>query len=259
MRNPILEEAGEVFLRRKEYVRVHLVFVAILTAFTVAAWPGQGFMEYFRTETIPMSFQAVAIFRLLISAVFSLYAGLDRLAESQIIKYSEWLERTRLPVRMLATGKLVAATLHALFIEALGFPMVVIAAGPAGVPFRALMACELIVLFTVVVCRFAAMLISHRGETRYFTRVTGGWLFLALLFIATVRISPALNPIMSVLSQYSEDSPLMRPAGSATAVSSPLTAPAIGFTVVAVALASLYVLSLYLHRRNHLREHGSAY
>jgi hypothetical protein len=254
MSNPIMEEASEVYLRRREYVRLHIAYLIVHIVFAVLLWPNRGFMDYFRTDTVPVAFQGMVIIHLLAAATISLYAGLDRLAESQIIKHSEWLERTGVPVRLLATGKLVAAMLHGLLLVGLGAPSVVIAAGPAGIPFGAVAASEVIVLLTAVTCRLAGMIISHVGETRYFTRTTGGWIFLALLFVATVRTVPALNPIVSVIRQHSETSPLMNADSSVTWRAHPLVGPGIALSLLAVVLASLYVISLYQHRRRHLRE-----
>jgi hypothetical protein len=259
MRNPILEESSEVFLRTPQYVRLHLIYVGALILFTALLWPTRGFMVFFRTETVPAVFQAVVIFQLLLSAGMSIYIGLDRLAEAQIIKYSEWIERTALPIRVLAVGKVASAILHSLLLVALGFPMVVIAAGPSGIPFAAIMASETVVLLTVFVCRLAGLLISHIGEARYFTRVTGGWLFVALLFIATVRIAPMLNPVVSVIAQHGESSPLMLPDAGLTFWNHPLSAPTIAFGFLLIALTTVYVASLYQHRRRFQRERGLAH
>ena len=256
MRNPIIEESSEVFLRRPQYVRLHIGVVGVIILFTILLWPSRGFMVFFRSETVPAVFQAVVIFQLLLAAGVSLYIGLDRLAEAQIIKYSEWIERTALPIRVLAIGKLSSALLHSLLIVGLGVPMVVVSAGPAGIPPGAVASSEVVVLFTAIVCRMAGLLISHIGETRYFTRVTGGWIFLALLFVATVRIAPVLNPVVSVIAQHSETSALMVPGMEITFRNHPLSGPGIAFGSLSIVLATLYVASLYQHRRRFRRERG---
>ena len=262
MRNPVLEEAAEVYIRRREYLTFHLVYVAGIALFTILVWPARGFMYFFRTETVPAVFQATIIAQVIVITGVSLYAGLDRLAEAQIIRYSEWLERTTLPVSLLFQGKMLAGTVHTLFFVVAGLPFAVIAAGPSGVTVAAVLASELILLLAGLIGRVAGMLISHVGETRYVVRVVGGWIFVALLFVLTVQTYQPLNPIFAVIAQHGEDSPFMAvetaadPAVSRLAVSrladNPLVASAVPLLAVALILAALFRLSLTRHRKTAL-------
>ncbi len=240
MRNPLLEESAAVYVRRREYLWLHLVYVAGLAVLAVVLWPARGFMYFFRTETVPGSFQATIIIHVLAVTGLSLAIGLDRIAESQIIRYSEWLERTAVPIRVLFTGKVVSAVAHTFFLVMAGVPFAVVAAGPAGISLTTVAASEAIVLLAGLLARIAGMLISHVGETRYVVRVIGSWVFLALLFVVTVRAYPPLNPIVAVIAQHSESSPV---AGNPFLASG---APLAGAVIVLVAL---FWFSLERHRK----------
>lgn len=254
MKNPILEEAAQVYLRRREYLIFHLVSLAGAVLMTFALWPSRGFMYFFRTESVPAVFQATVIVHVLAVTGLSLYAGLDRLADAQIIRYSEWLERTALPVGVLARGKILAGFVHTLMLTVVFVPFAVIAAGPAGIPIAAVLASEVIVLLSGIAGRLAGMLISHAGETRYVIRVIGGWIFVAVLFVATIQFYQPLNPIYAVIAQHAEDSPLMRTGTATSLVEHPLFSSGVPLVVTIAALMALYWYSLARHRRIAERE-----
>ncbi|MFW5788736.1 MAG: hypothetical protein ACOCW3_02240 [Spirochaetota bacterium] len=254
MRNPILEEAAHVYLHRREYLIFHLVSLAGAVLITFALWPNRGFMYFFRTESVPAVFQATVIVHVLAVTGLSLYAGLDRLAEAQIIRYSEWLERTTIPIGILARGKLLAGVVHTLMLTVAFVPLAVVAAGPAGIPIRAVLASEVIVLLAGCTGRVAGMLISHLGETRYVIRVIGGWIFVAVLFVATIQFYQPLNPIYAVIAQHAEDSPLMRANAARSLLEHPLASSGIPLILAFGALAVLYWYSLVHHRRTTQQE-----
>lgn len=241
MKNPVLEEAAGVYLRQREYAILHIVFAAASAFFLVTLWPSRSVVYFFRTGTIPSAFQAVAITQALAVTGLSLYAGLDRLAESRIIRHSEWLERTAIPIRTLATGKIVSGTLHTIFLTLLGLPIATIAAGPSGIVLEEVFATQLIVLLSGLVGRFAGMLLAHLGETRNAVRAIGVWIVVALLFVATIEIGPPANPVIGVLMQHSD----VNPSG----VSRPLLASSFSLAATALGLAVLYLLSLWRHRQ----------
>ena len=259
MKNPIVEEAGEVYIRRRECLLFHVFYTMGIALAAVLFWSSRGFMYFFRTESVPAVFQATLVTHLIAVAGISLYVGLDRLAESQIIRYTEWLERTDVPVGVLFRGKLAAAALHTFFIVALGAPFALIAAGPAGATIPAVVASEAIILLTGLIARFAGMIISHIGELRYVVRVIGGWLFVALLFVATIRIYQPINPIVAVVRQHGESSPFMQADQSVPFWQNPLVASGVPLLVLAIALAALYWYALTRHRAWSRRrtQHGS--
>lgn len=240
MKNPLLEESAEVYVRRREYLWLHLTYIAGLAVFAVALWPARGFMYFFRTEMVPGSFQATIIIHVIAVTGLSLAIGLDRIAESQIIRYSEWLERTAVPIRVLFTGKIVSAVAHTLFLVMAGIPFAVLAAGPAGISLSAVAASEAIVLLAGLAGRIAGMLISHIGEIRYVVRVIGSWVFVALLFVVTVQAYPPLNPIVAVVAQHSE---------SSLAGENPLLASGTPLAGAVIVLVALYWISLERHRK----------
>jgi len=240
VRNPLIEESAEVYVRRREYLTLHLFYIVGLAAFAIFLWPARGFMYFFRTETIPASFQATIIIHVIAVTGINLAIGLDRLAESQIIRYSEWLERTAVPIRVLFTGKIVSALAHTFFLVMAGVPFAVVAAGPAGIPMRVVAASEAIILLAGLTGRVAGMLISHIGESRYVVRVIGSWVFVALFFVVTVRAYPPLNPIVAVIAQHSED---------ALPGANPLLASGIPLAIAVTTLVALYWISLGRHRK----------
>jgi hypothetical protein len=254
VKNPILEEAAEVYLRRREYLLFHLSFLVGAAFFTFVLWPSRDFMYFFRTESVPAVFQATLVAHVLGVTGLSLYAGLDRLAEAQIIRHSEWLERTAIPVGVLARGKLLAATVHTTMLTVLAVPFAVIAAGPAGISVRAVVASEAIVLLSGLAGRYAGMLIAHLGETRYVVRVIGGWVFVALLFVATIQLYQPVNPIVAVIAQHAENSPLMQLESRANAATHPLCTSGLPLLAIAMSLAGLYWFSLSRHRTHAERE-----
>lgn len=254
MRNPILEEAAAVYLRRREFVLLHLGWIAGALLFTIFLWPSRGFMYFFRTETIPAVFQATSVAHVLAVSTLSLYLGMERLGEEHIIRYSEWIERTTLPVGVLFRGKLLVALVQTVFLTATLFPFALIAAGPAGAPPAAVLASTTVVLLAGLASRFAGMLVGHLGETRYALRVLGPWLYALLLFVATVQLYRPINPIVAVISQHAEDSPFMRPEASAALLDNPLVASGVPMLVLALALLVGYRASLFRHRADAIRE-----
>lgn len=250
MKNPILEEAAEVYMRRREYLWFHVVYAAAIALFTVMVWPARGFMYFFRTESVPAVFQATVVVHVLVVTAVSIYVGLDRLADSQIIRYSEWLERTAIPVGALFRGKMTAAVVHTLFLTAVGVPFAIVAAGPSGTPIAAVLASETIVLLSGLAGRVAGMLISHVGEYRYVVRVVGAWLYIALLFVATVQLYRPLNPIVAVVRQHLESSPFMQPSEALPLPQNPLVASGVPMLILVLVLAGVYRITLARHRKS---------
>ena len=245
MRNPLFEEAAAVYTRRREYLTMHLVYIGVLSLFLLMLWPSRGLLYFFRTDSEPAAFQAMIIAQAIAITCLSLYSALDRLAETQIIRYSEWIERTGIPIRVLGAGKIISGVSHTILLTLIGVPFAVIAAGPAGITLDAVLASELVVLLSGISARMAGMLLGHVGEQRYFIRVTGAWLFLAIVFIVTLQIGEPVNPVLGVLSQHTD----VRPGGAAY----PLAVVAASQLGFAAALGALYVFSLSRHRSNALR------
>lgn len=246
MRNPLLEEAGQIYLRRREYLLLHLAYLVAAAFLAVVLWPSQGLVYFFRTETVPASFQATTIMYVIGLTGMSLYIGMDKLAEEYIIRYSEWLERTSVPIGVLFTGKMAAAALHSVFLVAAGAPFAIVAAGPAGIPLRAVLATELIILLAAMTGRVGGMIVAYLGESRYVIRVVGGWVFLALLFLATIRILPALNPIVAVVRQYADESVFMQ-VGRTASAETPLLSHGLPMLGLLLVLASVLLLVLFRH------------
>lgn len=246
--NPIVEESARVYLRRKEYGFLHVAYIGALAAVTVLAWPSQGFMEFFRSGTVPAVFQVVTVVELLTLSAIGLYVGQDRLAASTIIRYSEWLERTELPVRTLFAGKLLSAALHTVLLVALGTPFLIIAAGPAGLPVRATLSAQWIILLVALLCRITGMLLCHLGEEHYFVRVVGPWVFLALLYLVTIGVLQTLNPVVALVRQYSEASALVSTVGPVPFLQHPALLPSVYLLGGSVIVAALFALGLARHR-----------
>lgn len=209
MLNPIIEESLSVHFRALQYRVVYAVYVGILTVAILLVWPSRGFMEFFATSTVPSAFQALALLQLLLLSGLSIYAGMDRLATAQIIRHSEWLERTRVPVATLYFGKIASSFFNTVMLLSLGVPFLFIAAGPAGIPTRSILATGLILFLVAWFCRLVGMLISIVGEHRDVIRIVGSWIFLALLYLATIQVFQPLNPVIAVIRQQNESSALV--------------------------------------------------
>ena len=245
MRNPLLEEAAEVYIRRREYVILHLIVLIGMAVTTVGFWPSHSFLTFFRTETVPAVLQATLIIQVLGVTIFGLYVGMDRLAENGIIRHSEWIERTSISIGVLFRGRVAAATIHMLLVAAAGLPFVVIAAGPAGSPLGAALGGTLVVFLSGLAGRLAGMLVSHLGELSYVVRITGAWLFMAAFFVVTIQLFPPLNPIAAVVNVL--DAPADTVLRSGTAL-----------VAVALLLAAAYRESLARHRARAKREASRA-
>ncbi len=216
MPNPLLTEAVAVYLRRRGYVVLHAAVALTMTLAAVAFWPPHGLLHYFRTETQPLVLHATLIVQVVLVTAASLTAGLDTIAADAIIRHSEWLERTALPVGVIVRGKLVAAVIHTAVLTLLGLPATVVAAGPAGSGLAPVFVAQLVVFGAGTAARTTGMIVSHYGERNYVVRITGGWVFLALLFVATIIVYPPLNPIAGVaLAPGASDlDPILESAGS---------------------------------------------
>ena len=207
--NPIIEESINLHFKTHQFKVLHGIYVGIMALVTVALWPSRGFMEFFSTQTIPAAFEVVAIFQLIALSGISISVGLDRLASSEIIRYSEWLERTQLPVGTLLIGKLTSAVIHTVVLIAIGSPFLFISAGPGGIPVRAVLSTQWIIFLVALFCRMVGLLISLVGESREVVRIIGSWVFLALLYLGTIQVFQPLNPIIAVVRQQNEASLLV--------------------------------------------------
>ena len=258
MMNPVLDESTRVYLRRKEYAFLHVGYMGVLALVTAAAWPASGYMSFFRLDSVPAVFDVVAIIELLSLSAISLFAGQDRLAASEIIRYSEWLERTRLPVTTLVAGKIVSALLHTVILVVISTPFVIVAAGPAGIPVRAALSSQWIVFMTALLCRTVGLLLSHAGEERYVVRVIGSWLFLALLYLVTIGADSPLNPLIALVRQYGESSPLVTSLDPLPIRNHPALLPTVYLLVGIAAATAAFAVTLYRHRSRAIRRNDGA-
>jgi hypothetical protein len=241
IRNPLLEEAAEVYLRRREYVILHVIVLLGMALTTIGFWPSHSFLTFFRTETVPAVLQATLIIQGLGLTIIGFYVGLDRLAEKHIIRHSEWIERTTIPIGALFRGRIAAATIHMVLLSGAGLPFVVIAAGPAGSSLRVALAGTSLVFLSGLVGRFAGMLVSHLGERNYVVRVTGGWLFMAVFLVVTIQVYQPLNPVAAVVRVLDAPGDTVITSGAALAAA-------------AILLAATYWESLARHRARSRRE-----
>lgn len=255
MKNPVLDESTEILLHRRESFLMHAGYLLLLSLFLVVVWPSRSYMYFFRMESVPPVFLANAVFLVLLTGGFSFYLGLDRMAGGHAIRYVEWLERTNVPVRSLATGKILTGVVHTAFLVALGAPILIAAAGPSGVPLSVLPGLGLVVFLTALACRIAAMIVGHYGEESYVIRTVGIWVFAALLFVLSLRIFRPINPIVAAVEQIAVGAPgaiggIQQGAGVARA------AGIIGLAALNVVLCAAYWFSLRRHRIRALRRRG---
>jgi len=207
--NPIIEESLNLHFKTHQYKVLHGLYIGGMALVTTILWPTRGFMEFFSTQTVPAAFEVIAILQLVTLSGISISAGLDRLASSEIIRYSEWLERTRLPVRTLFIGKLISAVIHTGVLIAIGSPFLFISAGPGGIPVRAVLSAGWVMFLVALFCRMVGLLISIVGERREVVRIVGSWIFLALFYLGTIQVLQPFNPIIAVVRQQNELSPLV--------------------------------------------------
>jgi len=245
VKNPVLEESAALYLRRREHFLLHSLYLTLSTVFVLLVWPTRSYMYFFRTETVPAVFLATAVFHILALAGMNIYIGMDRLGNTEIIRYSEWLEQTTLPVRALATGKLLSAILHTLFLTLLAAPFLVIAAGPSGVTLATAISLLPLLFLTAFLCRVAGQIVSHYGEESYFARTIGGWLFIALLFLISTQIYRPINPIVVVTQHLQALEPGVDVAATTII---PLWQSLLSLATLTGALVLLYWLGLKRHR-----------
>jgi hypothetical protein len=116
-------------------------------------------------------------------------------------------------------------------------PFLFIVAGPAGIPARAVLSVELVAFLAALFCRIVGMFINLIGENRDFFRVISSWFFLALIYLATIQLAPPLNPIIAVVRQQNEASPLVTTVGPVALDAHPVVPPMLyllGGTVLAL-------------------------
>ena len=246
--NPIVQEAVSLHFRTPQFRKLHLWYIAILAVVTVTLWPSRGFMEYFRLRSVPAAFEAIAVLQLLGLTGISVFVGLDRLAGIEILRYSEWLEHTRVSIGRLATGKLVSALVHTAFLVIVGSPFLFICAGPAGIPVRAILSTQWIIFLVALFSRIVGMLISVIGESRDVVRIIGSWIYLALLYLGTIQLFQPLNPIIAVVRQQNETSPLVSTVGPVPLAQHPALPSSIYLVSGLVLVTAGFVLALHRHR-----------
>ncbi|MFP4376531.1 MAG: hypothetical protein ACLFP4_05765 [Spirochaetales bacterium] len=252
MSNPVLEESAAVYLRRREYLLLHSLYLIVSAVFVLMVWPARSYMYFFRTETVPAAFLATTVFHVLALAGVNMYIGMDRLANTEIIRYSEWLERTSLPVRALAAGKLAAGLLHSLFLTLLAAPFLVVAAGPSGVTITTVTSLLPLLFLTGFACRVAGQVVSHLGEESYFVRTIAGWFFMVLLFLLSIQVYQPINPIVVVTGQLQALEPGVDAAGSPAI---PLWEALLALALLTGGLILIYWVGLTRHR--HRAERGA--
>lgn len=236
--SPILEESFHVYFRTREYRRLHILYLLGLAVVTFLVWPSRGFMDFFSTDAVPSAFQVVLILQLLVLSAVTMYTGMDRVATGEIIRYSEWIGRTPVSPATLMAGKLIAGGIHTLLLVTLGLPFLVISAGPAGIPLRAVFSSVIVLLLVLALCRTVGMVISVVGEESDVTRIVGSWIFLAILYLGTIQILQPLNPIIAVSRQQDELSPLVSTVEPVPLIEHPALEPA-AYTGAFLAIALL--------------------
>lgn len=245
--NPVIQEARAIYLQRREYLLLHLGYLAFTSLMMILVWPGRDLMYFFRTQNPPPVYDVMVVYLMIASCTLSVYIGLDRLSSEAIIRYAEWVERTRVPVSVVASGKLIVAGVHTFVLVSLGIPFLVFAAAPAGVGVATVASAVMLILVAALVSRIAGMVISHWGETSYVMRVVGGWIFVALLFVATIEPFPWANPVAMVARLQHTD-----------AVALGMTdvgRPALLHLGMAILLSIAFVISLVRHRKK-AENHG---
>lgn len=230
-RNPVLQEARAVYLHRREYLWLHLGYLAASAVMLLIVWPSRDLMHFFRTQSPPPVYDVMVVYHAITLSLMNIFIGQDRVADGSIIRYSEWLERTSVPISILVGGKLFAAALHTVILTVVCLPFLVVAASPAGIPIQVIAPATLVLLLVSLLCRMVGMLISHWGESNYVIRVVGAWIFIALLFVATIQALPAVNPVVAVVSPGR------------------MVVPAAVYVTATVAFAAIHAVSLARHRR----------
>lgn len=246
--NPVIDESIGVYFRSRPYRTTHAVYLGLLGLMTIVVWPGRGFMEFFSTASVPAAFEVLSILQLLLLTGIGMYSGMERLASTRIISYTEWLDHTSIPILRLAAGKILAAVLHTVLLVLLASPFLFIAAGPGGIPVRAVFSTQLVILLIALFCRVAGMSIALLGERRDVIRIVGSWIFLALLYLATLQVLQPVNPIIAVARQQNERSPLVSTVAPVPLAEQPAL-PAVIAYVAGIALAAgLLLLGMHRHR-----------
>lgn len=196
----ILQESLRMYGSNATYRRAHLVYLFIVSFLVLILWPNAPYIEFFKLSSYPPLYEVASIATLILVACGSMYVGKMSFARQAFVPNTDWIEKTTVPVPAITAGRSVAGVLHTVFLVALAFPLLVVAAGPSGVGPAGVARGMLVVFTTALASRFGGMWIDAWLERRPILSVLATWAILAAIFIVSIELLPDLNPIVALAS-----------------------------------------------------------
>jgi hypothetical protein len=200
----IFEESLHLYSTNRVYRRAHLVYLLALAGLVVALWPNASYIEFFKLSSYPALFEVVGIGTLLLAAGGSMYVGKNSLGRDAFVTNTDWVEKTTLPIMSITGGRILIGILHTTFLAGVAFPLLVVAAGPSGVPIIAVLQTLLVVSVTSLASRFGGMFVDACLERRPILSVPATWLILGVIFVISIEVLPDMNPIVALTSVSAE-------------------------------------------------------
>jgi hypothetical protein len=206
-RNPFLDEGARVYFSQASILRSYLVLVGLVGLALLVWWPRESLVTALRTGGAPDSFAAAAI-GLYVSLVYlGARYGSEAYAPDTVRRIREYVALTPIPIRSVVLGRAWFASLHTLFLLALGLPLLLASLAVSGLDPRVVPRALIVIGAATLAVRLYGFLLlilldGHR-TIRDLVLLVGIVAFLGL----SIGLFPAANPIIALVRVSSRGAP----------------------------------------------------
>jgi hypothetical protein len=198
--NPFVKEGLQVYFSHATILRTYVVLLAVLGALLFFWWPRGPLAASLFPGAAPRTFTAVAMGWLAVLAWLSARYGAEDYSSGSFIPLREYVTLTPVAIGTVVAGKLAFATLHTLFLLALGAPFVLASLAVSAVPMPDAARAFLVVGAAAVACRMlGSFLLVALGE-RSLVRDLAMLAIACVAVPASLALFPAANPVSAILS-----------------------------------------------------------
>ena len=193
-RNPVLHEGIAEITSGRRGRRYLGIYLALGSLFTVILWPGNDALYYITFGGVPSTFPVLSSLLLFVNTFIAARFAAGHAAGENTVR--EWFLMTPLtPSRVLA-GKTVSAAVHSVLNAALSLPVLAVAVSPSGLGADRILPALLIIASTAFLVRMTGIFALCVNEESVLLRNLTVWVSVIVLFLFTINLLPAYNPVM---------------------------------------------------------------
>lgn len=207
MKNPAFEESLRIFFFESRTRLTILSVLTILLLFLLLFLPRGSLSQYMRAQRGPSVYSVIIISTFLIMTIFTIRYSSERTEGHAPYKMRRWFQYTTLSPYQLFFGKAGFGLLHTLMLTLLPLPILIIAAGRAGIGLSNLLYSALtLFLFLCVIRMYGFFLLSLLEGLRWMLEVPL-WTSIALFLLFSPRYIPNFHPVTLLLRIESSSNP----------------------------------------------------